>query len=353
MSYYEKEVFVLRKSIHELKYSIKKVSSLNLQIGDIVYIIPNDLIPADVLLISGKCITDESLITGESTPCLKQEYSNLSPVSSINLLSSGTLCLSSKRIESHLSEDNISENHLVKNFAYGLVVKTGFYTVKGQLVRDLLFQTSTEFKFKKDSFKFLGIISIIVLIGFIWNIFYLNKHMDEKTTFIKIIIRSLDLITTAIPPSLPLSLLIGIEFSCRRLKKKKIYSLFQEKINEAGRIKLFCFDKTGTLTENSLLLNSVIIYEENNFKNFSFQINDNILDDYINKNKTKKNFVLNSMREAMGVCHTLSIFNNEIIGDSLEVLMLSKSGFLLKEVNGSTVITPSLKIQNNLNNCFH
>ena len=65
--------------------------------------------------------------------------------------------------------------------------------------------------------------------------------------------KGLDLFTTAVPPSLPLCLTIGLEFALERLKSQEIHCINVSKINEAGRVKFMCFDKTGTLTENSLI----------------------------------------------------------------------------------------------------
>jgi potassium-transporting ATPase ATP-binding subunit len=52
--------------------SISEVSSTNLRKGDIVKVIAGDLIPADGEVTSGEAAVDESAITGESAPVLKQ-----------------------------------------------------------------------------------------------------------------------------------------------------------------------------------------------------------------------------------------------------------------------------------------
>jgi len=43
--------------------------------GDIVKIETNAKIPADVVIMQGKCIVSEALLTGESTPFLKERLS--------------------------------------------------------------------------------------------------------------------------------------------------------------------------------------------------------------------------------------------------------------------------------------
>ena len=55
---------------------------------------------------------------------------------------------------------------------------------------------------------------------------------------------------------------VAEKFISKRLIKKKIYCLINEKIKEAGRVKTVCFDKTGTLTENIIKLYGYVIINE-------------------------------------------------------------------------------------------
>ena len=59
------------------------------------------------------------------------------------------------------------------------------------------------------------------------------------------------MITITVPPTLPISMLIGIVYALEKLKKKKkkeIYSISPNQIIEGGLLDIMCFDKTGTLT---------------------------------------------------------------------------------------------------------
>ena len=48
----------------------------------------------------------------------------------------------------------------------GLVIRTGFITTKGSLVRDILYPRPESFKFKRDTYLFLGIMCIVAITGF-------------------------------------------------------------------------------------------------------------------------------------------------------------------------------------------
>ncbi len=56
------------------------------------------------------------------------------------------------------------------------------------------------------------------------------------------------MITITVPPTLPISMLIGIVYAVDKLKKKEIYSISPNQIIEGGLLDIMCFDKTGTLT---------------------------------------------------------------------------------------------------------
>ena len=96
MAFFEEPVYVRRRDPDRAKFVIRRVSSLELQMGDLVYLSPNRKVPADVLLLSGKCVVDEALLTGESTPCLKQQASEFSTVASNHILYAGSQCLVSQ-----------------------------------------------------------------------------------------------------------------------------------------------------------------------------------------------------------------------------------------------------------------
>ena len=52
----------------------------------------------------------------------------------------------------------------------GVVIRTGFATAKGELVRSIMFPKPLDFKFSQDAYKFIGILAIISLIGMIYTL---------------------------------------------------------------------------------------------------------------------------------------------------------------------------------------
>lgn len=64
-----------------------------------------------------------------------------------------------------------------------LVIRTGFNTTKGNLVRSIMFPAPVDFKFEKDSYKFVGLLSLIAGIGFIYTCVRLVIFLYIKIKF--------------------------------------------------------------------------------------------------------------------------------------------------------------------------
>lgn len=132
---------------------------------------------------------------------------------------------------------------------YGLVIRTGFVTTKGSLVRDILYPKDAHFKFYRDSLIFVGAMALVGILGFIST---LPKLIAMGTEVDVLIDKSLDLITITVPPALPATMSVGVAFAISRLKKSKIFCISPPRVNVSGRIQIMVFDKTGTLTEDGL-----------------------------------------------------------------------------------------------------
>jgi cation-transporting ATPase 13A2 len=68
-----------------------------------------------------------------------------------------------KIIRARKPQDGIEEEAV----ALAMVVRTGFNTTKGALVRSMLFPKPTGFKFYRDSFYYIAVMGAIAALGFI------------------------------------------------------------------------------------------------------------------------------------------------------------------------------------------
>ncbi|KAK6349663.1 hypothetical protein TWF696_005942 [Orbilia brochopaga] len=316
------------------------VSSSDLVPGDVYEVTdPNlTLFPCDSILLSGDCIVNESMLTGESVPVSKvpctddalQELdlgaSSVKPALSKYFLFCGTKIIRARRPQEGEDEEAV---------ALALVVRTGFNTTKGALVRSMLFPKPTGFKFYRDSFYYISVMAGIALLGFIASFV---RFIELGLAWHLIVVRALDLITIVVPPALPATLTIGTNFALSRLKHKKIFCISPMRVNVAGKLDVICFDKTGTLTEDGLDVLGVRPVQRST-KKFSEIYNDslNLLPPNMSEREQSTDFATNkAILHTMATCHSLRLVDGELIGDPLDQKMFAFTGWSYEET-GSQV----------------
>lgn len=208
--------------------------------------------------------------------------------------------------------------------ALALVVRTGFNTTKGSLVRSMLFPKPSGFKFYRDSFRYIGVMACVAAVGFLAS---LINFLRLGIAWHLIIVRALDLITIVVPPALPATLTIGTNFALNRLKNKQIFCISPQRVNVGGKIDIMCFDKTGTLTEDGLDVLGVRVVDKIS-DNFSEVISDFSDLDY------ERLEALTSLRAAlhtMATCHSLRVVDGDLIGDPLDQKMFECTRWSFEE----------------------
>ncbi|EWC45057.1 hypothetical protein DRE_06196 [Drechslerella stenobrocha 248] len=316
------------------------VSSSDLVPGDVYEVTdPNlTLFPCDSILLSGDCIVNESMLTGESVPVSKvpctdealQELdlgaSSVKPALSKYFLFCGTKIIRARRPQEGEDDEAV---------ALALVVRTGFNTTKGALVRSMLFPKPTGFKFYRDSFYYISVMAAIALLGFIASFI---RFIELGMAWHLIVVRALDLITIVVPPALPATLTIGTNFALARLKNKKIFCISPMRVNVAGKLDVVCFDKTGTLTEDGLDVLGVRAVQRNTNR-FSEIYNDSLslLPPNTPERDLSLDFAMNkAILHTMATCHSLRLVDGELIGDPLDQKMFAFTGWSYEET-GSQV----------------
>ncbi|XP_053566194.1 probable cation-transporting ATPase 13A4 isoform X2 [Bombina bombina] len=288
-------------SVYGKHKGVIEEESRHLAPGDIIVIKRNTILPCDALLINGGCIVNESMLTGESipvtkTPLPKSDDTEPWKVHSVNDYKRHILFCGTEVIQSRASDQN-----LVK----AVVMRTGFNTAKGDLVRSILYPKPVNYKLYRDALIFLCSLIGLSLIGMIYAVCVFAIDGQEAGEVVK---KALDVITIAVPPALPAALTAGIIYAQKRLENAGIFCISPQRINLCGTLNLFCFDKTGTLTEDGLDLWGLVPSNGYRFQDVIMFLADTSLP-------------WGPLLGAMASCHSLIVLDGKIQGDPLDLKM--------------------------------
>lgn len=302
---------VVRVSVCRGDKEVEQAMSTELVPGDVILIPANGMMmPCDAALIQGTCIVNESMLTGESVPVTKTSVPSAGEDSADNF-----------SLDQHKRHTLFCGTQVIQTRFYSgetvkaVVIRTGFSTEKGQLVRSILYPKPTDFKLYRDAYLFLLCLVGVAAIGFVYT---LTLSIMNNVPVKLIVIKSLDIITITVPPALPAAMTAGIVYAQRRLKKVGIYCISPQRINMCGQLNVVCFDKTGTLTEDGLDLWGVHRVEDGRFLPPESSVNGEAL--------CSSQFVA-----CMASCHSLTTIEGQLSGDPLDLKMFSATGWILEE----------------------
>ncbi|XP_036895871.1 probable cation-transporting ATPase 13A5 isoform X1 [Sturnira hondurensis] len=281
--------------------------------GDVLILPGKFSLPCDAVLIEGSCVVNEGMLTGESIPVTK------TPLPAME---------KTMPWKAHSSEDYRkhvlfcgTEVVQVKPSAQGpvraVVLRTGYNTAKGDLVRSILYPRPLNFKLYSDAFKFIVFLACLGVLGFFYALgVYMYHGVSPRDT----VPMALLLLTVTVPPVLPAALTTGIVYAQKRLMRKKIFCISPQRINMCGQINLVCFDKTGTLTEDGLDLWGTVSTADNCFQEaHSFA--------------SGRALPWGPLCAAMASCHSLILLDGTIQGDPLDLKMFEGTAWIMEDHN--------------------
>jgi len=225
-------------------------------------------VACDMLLVEGTAIVNEAMLSGESTPVLKDSI-QLRPGDAIidpegldknSFVFGGTKVL---QVSHGISAEDAPDAVPVSSSgvspppdkgAMGIVLKTGFETSQGSLVRTMIFATE---RVSANNFEALLFILFLLMfaIAASWYVWQEGVAKDRKRS--KLLLDCVLIITSVVPPELPMELSLAVNTSLAALSRYAIFCTEPFRIPFAGRVDVACFDKTGTLTGEDLVVDGV------------------------------------------------------------------------------------------------
>ncbi|XP_062026256.1 probable manganese-transporting ATPase PDR2 [Rosa rugosa] len=255
-------------------------------------------VPADMLILAGSAIVNEAILTGESTPQWK-----------VSIMGRGAEAkLSARRDKSHVlfGGTKILQHTPDKGFplktpdagCVAVVLRTGFETSQGKLMRTILFSTErvTANSWESGLFILFLVVFAVIAAGYV-----LKKGLEDPTrSKYKLFLSCSLIITSVIPPELPMELSIAVNTSLIALARRGIFCTEPFRIPFAGKVDICCFDKTGTLTSDDMEFCGVVGLAGSTD---------------LEPDMTK---VHGRTLEILASCHALVFVDNKLVGDPLE-----------------------------------
>ncbi|GMF28131.1 unnamed protein product [Phytophthora lilii] len=306
-----------------------QISSDDLVPGDICSVGHNDrnsVVPCDVLLLRGNCVVNESMLSGESVP-LRKESIGTSIVNDEEKLKSLEIDDgSSMRHKRHVLfggtkvlqhatpalKDSLCVPTPPDSGCVGFVIRTGFGTTQGSLMRTILYSSQRVTANNSEAMWF-----IVLLLNFAVAAaaFVLAQGINDPTrNQFKLFLHCVMIITSVVPPELPMELSLAVTNSLIALTKSNIFCTEPFRIPFAGRIDICCFDKTGTLTSDELKLHGVAGLETHVEQPAKYRGKYHGELDIIAPEQLPLDTEL-----VLAGCQSLVLLNGEVTGDPLEM----------------------------------
>ncbi|WP_026390405.1 copper-translocating P-type ATPase [Haploplasma axanthum] len=226
--------------VREDKIVVTKISDL--KISDIVIVKPGDKVPVDGIITEGKSTLDESMITGESVPVLKE-----------------------------INDDVIGGTINGDGSIYVRVTKLGKDTYLEQvitLVNDAQMNRSKTQRLADTFAKYLFYLAIVIasITAIVWS--FSGKPADF------VLERVVTVVIIACPHALGVAIPLVTSVSTSIAAKNGLLIKKRERFENARKINAVVFDKTGTLTEGKFYVSHIHTYGETkeNVINYAYSL---------------------------------------------------------------------------------
>ena len=216
----------------------RKHASEDLVPGDLVLVEAGDKVPADLRLVRETgLLADESALTGESVPVVKDEVvlpADTPVADRRNMLYSGTLVTSGS--------------------GAGITVATGAQTELGEIHRLVGSAEPPATPLTRKLARFSKVLTVVIL-ALAAVTFMIGLARGESAS--EMFIAAVALAVGAIPEGLPAAVTITLAIGVGRMARRRAVIRRLPAVETLGSTTVICSDKTGTLTQNQMTVRAV------------------------------------------------------------------------------------------------
>jgi P-type Cu+ transporter len=232
------------KTAHVLRENIEvEVPVDEVVVGDIILVKPGEKIPVDGVVVDGRTVVDESMLTGESMPVEKTQGDNVIGAT-------------------------LNKSGLIKFEA----TKVGKETALAQIIRLVEAAQGSKAPIQKIADKvsaiFVPAVIAIALVTFLGWYFIIPMPVSGDTSqFTRALINTVAVLVIACPCAMGLATPTAVMVGTGKGAEMGILFKSGDALERAGNITTVVFDKTGTITQGQPAVTDIITLDEKIDKN--------------------------------------------------------------------------------------
>ncbi len=216
----------------------RRIPSVELTIGDVVLLQSGDKVPADLRLVQVRELqVDESSLTGESVPVIKQ-----------------TDALDADTVLGDRSNMAYSSTLVTYGTGVGVVVAIGRNTEIGKINEMIAEADVLETPLTQSIARFSKVL-LYVILSLAALTFVVGLVRGER--WVDMFMAAVALAVAAIPEGLPAAVTITLAIGVARMAKRNAIIRKLPAVETLGSTSVICSDKTGTLTQNQMTVQKI------------------------------------------------------------------------------------------------
>lgn len=308
-------------------------------------------VPCDAVILSGSAVVNEASLTGESIPQLKEalvadgaaaeQALDINGEHRAHVLFSGTSVM---QIDGAKGQAASAALRAPDGGCVCVCLRTGFASSQGTLVRMIEYSSEQVMGSTKESIVLLLILLMFAIAASSYVLY--NGLHDKKRTQYQLVIRCVLILTSVVPPELPMQMAVAVNTAILALWRAHVFCTEPFRVPYAGKLTAALFDKTGTLTTDQLQVVGVASFGDDSDLSASSSSSSAAAasESWATATHAVELQVPSKarmrVRMVLAACHSLVSVGDALLGDPTEMAASRAAGWKHDATRHSTVPAP-------------